>query len=175
MKSRICSATLALLFVCASLSSISSATQLAVPNVVYRHMSPVKVISVYRDAYAREGMTRISRHIDRRQTFADKSQEFREEIRFSKPANDGHEEYASYYLEAFTKNGICLDCVITRDAYSFGNYADDWQATRRIKQSLGQSLHPVCDAACPVSVEDWINGKSDKLPAPSALPSPPSH
>ena len=173
MKIGICSATTAFLLACASLPSISSAIQPMVPKVVYKHLPPDKVISAYRDAYARAGMTRISRHIERTQTFADKSQEFREEIRFSKPPNGGHEEYASFYLQAYTRNGVCLDCAVTRDAYSFGSYADDWRATRKIRQVLGQSLPPVCDTACPASVEDWINGKSDKIPIPDAYPRSP--
>lgn len=157
------------------LISLADHGQLRTPEVVYRHMTPEKVVSIYRDAYAKSGMVRFSRRIIYTEAFTDHEKKIREEIRFSKPSSEGGHEYASFYLDAYSKDGICMDCVVTREGYSFHSYEQDWRAIRRIRHGLGQSLAPACNTACPASVEDWINGKSDKTPVPDINQYPPGH
>jgi len=164
-----------LLFSTLVVSNDSWANQLSPPDVEYSHLAPERVLSVYRDAYAKSGLVQFSRRVISNEVFSGGRRRVSEEILISKPIHKGNEEHVRFYFDAYTRNDVCINCVISMEGYSFKNYEEDWRAIRRIRQSLGQNLAPVCNTACPASVEDWINSKSDKTPAPDIHQYPPGH
>lgn len=170
-----CSLQATLLVAALAFPSISLADQLAVATVVYGHMTPDRVVSVYRDAYAKSGLVRFSRRITDKEVYPGNKQRMIEIIRLSKPSSRRDNEYVLFSIDAYTKDGICIDCAVSKVDYSFKNYEEDWRATRRIRQALGQSLAPVCDATCPASVKDWVNNKSDEAPVHDTHRAHPDH
>lgn len=117
-------------------------------------------------------MKYMSTHIEASQTFPDKERQLIEIIQFSYPKNNVKNKNGStsFSIDAYTKNGICIECAVVRQTFSSEAYQADWRATKEIRQSLGKSGAPMCPTSCPASVEEWINDKSDKKSIPNIDP-----
>lgn len=170
-KTKLCT-TIAILLLVTSIPLRVNAFRIMAPRTIYTHIDLKKLISIYRNSYKKIGMKDMSTQIEARQTFSDREKQLIETIQFSYPKNKVKNKNGStsFSIDAYTKNGMCIECVVVRQTFSSEAYQADWRATKYIRQALGKSGAPMCPTACPASVEEWINDKTGKMSIPNIDP-----
>jgi hypothetical protein len=111
------------------------------PVTSYTGIPYAKLVAVYQSAYAHVGMTQVEVTSVQSENLEDGTLSTIKDYSFSYPPGAKHRKTGGtiFGVIALTKDGICVECNITRTGY-WADPAADLKATNEIKRILGKSV-----------------------------------